>query len=53
MKFNQRNIYLYYSGGLKREISIINNLLYDFKKINLITIDTKVDELEKKKKFIY
>mgnify|MGYP006093269393 FL=1 len=49
MKFNQRNIYLYYSGGLKREISIINNLLYDFKKINLITIDTKVDELEKKK----
>ena len=42
----KRNIYLFYTGGLKRETHIINYLIYKFNKIYLITIDTDISKIK-------
>lgn len=48
----KKNIYLFYTGGLKREIHIINNLIYKFHEVHLTTIDTDISKIKKEPNII-
>lgn len=49
----KRDIYFFYSGGLKREIYLINNLINNFNKIYLITVDSDKSKLLQKSNLIF
>lgn len=49
----KQDIYFFYSGGLKREIYLVNNLVNNFNKIYLITVDSDKSKLLQKSNLIF